>query len=778
MPYKTKSPVTPDWMLRENRIVSLEGIPPKTNFGLMHAYSGTCAIDIDDIEKATKLLAEAKIDLEKILNSDAVQIVSGRKNKAKLLYTTPLGLAYPSRKFKEKNKDVLDFRCGTANDTTVQDVLPPSVHPLTLYPYTWKGDYTKLTQIPDELFHFWQKDNDVRIDPKTTTIDPSWANIESALEWVSPDCSRMDWIKIGMALHGEGERQGDIARGFSVWNAWSFRSTEKYPGERAIKVQWASFCTDRHVRVAIGTVFWHAGNNGWYPPQPDTAMLYEEVKTEFTAKPKIRTDLRPVPPDLNLKPFPTVLRQRCEEVASSVGCDPIIPLFAGLSAVCAVVDARIRLRICDGWEVPPILWLMTIGIPGNKKTHGSKPMLESLKDLEMKDVIRFKADLLRWEGDEARYAKSKKAFLDYMGSADAIIADYGAAPEVFDLGAQPVPLRFTVSDITSQKLVRFCAERPRGVLCYLDEMHKWTRKLSDKNSGEDRSAWVVSYEGSRYEMDRVGAGSIVADNLSVAIYGNIQPTVFREVQTTLASDGLLQRFIPAVLRDEHVGIGKPLPEWMQNTEEWANVLRVIFTLAPTTYSFSADAYGLFRKFQVWYDKKRKDEVLLNADITYLGAFSKIEGVCGRLCLMFHLIENPTNNVIDEDTVARVITFIKKFIIPSLRYTFGEAAGVDSFDAWLCDWLIQHADIPRVSVADIRRGARRRLEKFTLWESARIIFAAMYPLEKANWVKQLPGEREERTQWVLNPDLKSVFARQREEVLSAKKRSIDLQDDEE
>ena len=44
-----------------------------------------------------------------------------------------------------------------------------------------------------------------------------------------------------------------------------------------------------------------------------------------------------------------------------------------------------------------------------------------------------------------------------------------------DLPPAPVPTKIVVQDITSQKLIRHCAERPRGLLCYLDEMHAWAR---------------------------------------------------------------------------------------------------------------------------------------------------------------------------------------------------------------------------------------------------------------------------------------------------------------
>ena len=43
---------------------------------------------------------------------------------------------------KKKEITVLEFRCGTADGLTVQDVLPPSMHPDTGMPYRWGGKVT------------------------------------------------------------------------------------------------------------------------------------------------------------------------------------------------------------------------------------------------------------------------------------------------------------------------------------------------------------------------------------------------------------------------------------------------------------------------------------------------------------------------------------------------------------------------------------------------------------------------------------------------------------
>jgi hypothetical protein len=55
----------------------------------------------------------------------------------------------------------------------------------------------------------------------------------------------------------------------------------------------------------------------------------------------------------------------------------------------------------------------------------------------------------------------------------------------------------------------------QGTLCYLDEMVSWVDKIVDKNSNEDRAAWLMGYNSDQYELDRVGSGSTVCTILAV-----------------------------------------------------------------------------------------------------------------------------------------------------------------------------------------------------------------------------------------------------------------------
>jgi hypothetical protein len=59
---------------------------------------------------------------------------------------------------------------------------------------------------------------------------------------------------------------------------------------------------------------------------------------------------------------------------------------------------------------------------------------------------------------------------------------------------------------------------------------------------------------------------------------------------------------------------------------------------------------------------------INDDDVVMTAVGKIEGVVGRLALVFHLVNNPHEGEIPEDTMNRAIEFAKNFIIPSYRHT--------------------------------------------------------------------------------------------------------------
>lgn len=231
IPFGSKAPKTKEWNLAENVVTDArvaEGITG--NFGLAHAYcepSPTMALDIDDVLLAEQWLSERGMDLASMLTArDAVLICSGRPNRIKLLYRLHPGVS-PMRTIQVKDPGtgemILEFRCATAAGLTVQDVLPPSIHPDTGQPYQWGGlgHWSEIPIIPDTVLAVWQAIIDAEGakksarqhgQPSCTAVDDTprkRATVGQMLEHISADCSYPVYRNIVWAILSLGWHDGE-----------------------------------------------------------------------------------------------------------------------------------------------------------------------------------------------------------------------------------------------------------------------------------------------------------------------------------------------------------------------------------------------------------------------------------------------------------------------------------------------------------------------------------------------------------------------------------------
>lgn len=288
----SKGPNTKGWNALTDKLQTSHDLPINWGIGLAHAYSKTMALDVDDWAEAAKDLQAQGIDLHDLYTAkDAVTVESGREGHGKLLYAMPFGIVLPSKKLIKINpdgsrKNYLEFRCGTANGLTVQDVLPPSIHPDTGQPYRWggAGHWSRLPMIPPDLLGYWnrliEKDAD-RIIPADTEIDASWDDIKSALSAIPPDIDRDNWIAIGMALHWAGSQRGELDAAFDLWDSWSAGSegspAMKYRGPEDLMTSWPGFRQENG--RTLGTLFHLAREHGWTRPLPSAAEIFAGVSS-------------------------------------------------------------------------------------------------------------------------------------------------------------------------------------------------------------------------------------------------------------------------------------------------------------------------------------------------------------------------------------------------------------------------------------------------------------------------------------------------------------------
>lgn len=291
-----KGPTHRGWNLRQRCVTD-----PDTageidgNVGLAHAYSRTCVIDVDDLATATDWLTGHGIDLAELMSADdAVMISSGRANRGKLLYSLPPGVdPLPSRRPADSG---LELRCATGAGLTVQDVLPPSIHPDTGKPYSWicglVGHWSCPPVLPDSLLALWRSQLTV-VDPDAPAAEPLGVTPErlrGILSRLDPDAEYNEWARVGAALHHES---GGASWGLDIWDEWSATGS-KYKSREDLIPHWRSW--GRYAGRPV-TVQWLIAQAGGVqpddfddltavPPQPPKPPRFEIISlTDFGSGP-------------------------------------------------------------------------------------------------------------------------------------------------------------------------------------------------------------------------------------------------------------------------------------------------------------------------------------------------------------------------------------------------------------------------------------------------------------------------------------------------------------
>lgn len=235
-----------------------------TNIGLCHAYARTAVLDIDAWPDAARFLADHGIHLDELFQlPSAVRISSGREGRGKLVYRLPDALDPLTLYSLRPPGSGLELRCATRTGSTVQDVLPPSIHPITGKPYTWEygdpiaGHWSALPLLPEPVLALWRSLLDAspadapHNPPKGLAAD----RLRGLLARIDPDAGYHEWTKVGSALHHETE---GAEWGLDLWDEWS-RGGAKYVNRADLAPHWNSWGRYKGRPITIQSLISMAG---------------------------------------------------------------------------------------------------------------------------------------------------------------------------------------------------------------------------------------------------------------------------------------------------------------------------------------------------------------------------------------------------------------------------------------------------------------------------------------------------------------------------------------
>lgn len=164
IPPGEKAPKTPGWQKPGGQYTDPQQAAgfweqhPTHNMGVVLGPSGWCSLDIDDVPAARIVFRDVLgLDLDEL--AATMPTVVGNPERFRIMLRVPEGetltrhaLAWPKEE-GAGNFTVVEFRAGP-----VQDVLPPSVHPGTGKPYTWRTPPAdgELPALPELLLSAWK----------------------------------------------------------------------------------------------------------------------------------------------------------------------------------------------------------------------------------------------------------------------------------------------------------------------------------------------------------------------------------------------------------------------------------------------------------------------------------------------------------------------------------------------------------------------------------------------------------------------------------------------
>jgi hypothetical protein len=282
--------------------------------------------------------------------------------------------------------------------------------------------------------------------------------------------------------------------------------------------------------------------------------------------------------------------------------------------------------------------------------------------------------------------------------------------------------------------------------------------------GKDRPFWLQAKEGAVSTIDRKSHGTLRVENTAISVLGGIQPSKIKALGAGLAEDGMLQRFLPIIVKRSGQG-----EDVAPDSASAAAVEQIAIALV------NSERSGRF-KFTLEGDRERLMlEDFQQTEIKRPGAspalrqwLDKTPNEFGRLALVFHFIEwhasteavslgsNPPA-LVSGDTARRARRFLVEFAYPHARVFHQQVLGRSVFEehaAWIGGYILAHG-LSAVTLRDIYKN----YAPFKQPEARRGLTDIMQALESEDWLSPSPGRLKEGrpTQWFVNPAVHEVFA---------------------
>jgi hypothetical protein len=702
IPSGSKGPRTTGWNLEQNAIateeqaVALNG----SNIGIAHAWSGTCAIDLDDLSLARDWLSARKVDIDALLKrADAVQITSGRPNRAKLLYRLSDGVKLlPTIK---PHGSGLELRCATRDgQRTAQDVLPPSIHPDTGKPYVWagRGSWLKIPILPDSLLEAWRNE----VERPTPSARARLGHAHVGADGTVPEGGRNDYLtSLAGVMRHRGMGESAIAAALLAENA--SKCDQPLPEDEVRRI------VKSVMRYAPGE---QHQSEEWPDPQSlDRDMAHPE----------------PFP----LGALPGLVGDAVREY-QAYGQQPLAMVASSALAVVSLATQGLADVARDSMLSGPIsLFFMTIAQSGERKSAADDALGAALDEWErersdaMREAIKLnRAEIDAWESVRDGLKNAIKSATKKKPD------DLGALQERLSAHAltQPkelVPLRLRYENVNPASLAHSMAIGHPSAALWSDEGGNVTGSQGmDKDSVLGFMAGLNRlWDGGEIHHDRKQATSVHLEGrrltASLMMQRAVVSDLMKRTNGLARGSGFLARYLISEPASTMGDRPYKSPTEMQSLPAFhvriLELLRIKLPLddqerlKPPVLKLSAEAFRLWRAYH--------DEV--EAELRPFGAYkgigdfaAKSADNAARIAGCLHVFSHGPSGVISADVMGHAVVVARWYLREALRVMDLLDEPQDWTDARSLDsWLATVGTAPTRDVLHRGPGAlRNRLRR--------------------------------------------------------------------
>ncbi|MBG0800780.1 DUF3987 domain-containing protein [Methylocystis sp. H4A] len=474
-------------------------------------------------------------------------------------------------------------------------------------------------------------------------------------------------------------------------------------------------------------------SDGSAPVHPDglNAPQPTSQKEKMRLNPVFDPWERYVVPDFPFEILPPDLAHFVETHSIIIGCDPSALAMCVMSALSSALDHRFALKMMRNgdFHASPRLWMLLFGPPSTKKTPMQNAALAPLTAHENRLMSAYRTALAAHEASDGKPKDEPRE-----------------------------PISLTSNDVTPESLGEMLSRHERGMMVFRDEVAGWIGGMEKYSAGKggasDRAFWLKAFDGGPYKVNRISRKAYIP-NLSISLLGGIQPKRLAELHG-LTSDGLLQRFVPVIMREAK------FPEDIDDGGSKIAYTRLVekcLSAHPATLRMTDEAMKVMTRLRKHlHDVEQSSGGFADG---FQGFVGKLAGIAGSFALILHLIKGDPHMralaEIDVETIEHVDRLVRDFILPHAFEFYRTSETQTNGDRLqrIASWILTNGK-DRIVASDLTSGVRMMrglsLAQVNEWLS---------PLIAGSWLVPDPDEKLDSTRlnkkWLVNPRIKELFA---------------------